>query len=431
MKYPIASVLVVCAGVLSGCGESTQTVPPSTSAAPLCQFHAGALPAQTLPNAAPHGGQIPIEHIIVLMQENRSFDSYFGKLPGVDGLPSNASNPDADGTPVSSFHQTKYCTKDTDHSWDGSHNEYDSGKNDGFVIQNNPDGERAIGYYDQTDLPFYYDLAKHFAIADRYFCSLLSSTYPNRFYLLAGTSAGHIHNDTGPGGFRQRSIFDALDENNISWKIYYTDAPFAIFLQVKNRVQNQAFITEFATDAAAGRLPQVTFIDPAFTPLLGPETDEHPPSNIQVGQQFVAQVINAVVDSPVWSSTALFLTYDEHGGFFDHVPPPSACVPDDIAPKLDPGDLDAQFDRYGFRVPFVLVSPYARPGYVSHKVYDHTSILRFIETRFDLPALTNRDANADPLLDLFDFAHPALINPPVLSEATIDPDRAQQCAAGS
>ncbi len=373
---------------------------------------------------------MPIEHIVVLMQENRSFDSYFGKLSGVDGLPPDASNPDADGTPVSSFHQPPYCTADTNHSWAGGHGEYDDGKNDGFVIENNPGGARAMGYYDETDLPFYYSLAVQFATADRYFCSVLSSTYPNRFYLLTGTSFGHIHNDSTPGGFQQRSIFDLLDEQHISWKIYYTDAPFALFLHVNNRVENQARIAQFYIDAAAGTLPQVSFLDPAFTPLAGPETDEHPPSNIQVGQQFVGKVVTALTTSPLWPTSALFLTYDEHGGFYDHVPPPSACVPDDIPPMLDSGDPVAQFDRYGFRVPFVLVSPYARPGYVSHNIYDHTSVLRFIETRFDLPALTDRDANADPLLDLFDFAQPALVNPPMLSAATIDPERAQQCAAG-
>jgi len=146
----------------------------------------------------------------------------------------------------------------------------------------------------------------------------------------------------------------------------------------------------------------------------------------------VSGVVQTLVHSSAWPTAALFLTYDENGGFFDHVAPPPACLPDDIAPMADPTDpnttFPAQFDRYGFRVPLVVVSPYAKPAYVSHTVYDHTSILRFIETRFDLPALTNRDANADPMLDLFDFSSPRLLDPPGLPDATIDPSRQQQCS---
>ena len=132
--------------------------------------------------------------------------------------------------------------------------------------------------------------------------------------------------------------------------------------------------------------------------------------------------------SPNWPRAALFLVYDEHGGYYDHVPPPPACVPDDIAPQLGPGDTAAAFDRYGVRVPFVVVSPYARRHFVSHLVHDHTAILRFIETRFDLPALTRRDANADPLLEFFDFRH-ARVHPPHLPPAPVDPARAAECPA--
>ena len=134
-----------------------------------------------------------------------------------------------------------------------------------------------------------------------------------------------------------------------------------------------------------------------------------------------------MVTSPLWSHTALFLTYDEHGGFWDHVPPPTACTPDGIAPLISPSDYQAQFDHFGIRVPFVAVSPYARKRYVSHTPTDQTSILRFIETRFDLPALTRRDANADPLLDLFDFAAPAFLKPPHLPPGNIDPKKQAEC----
>jgi len=259
---------------------------------------------------------------------------------------------------------------------------------------------------------------------------VLGPTYPNRFYLLTATSFGHVRNDTPPSTYRQRTIFDALDEQHVSWKIYYSDLPFTFIFHL-NHPGNRVHFSQFLADAAAGTLPQVAFIDPAFSTNRG-ETDEHPPSNIQAGQQFVAGVVEALLQSPNWPSAALFLTYDEHGGFYDHVPPPAACLPDDIAPMVDPSDpattFPAQFDRYGFRVPFVLVSPFAKPRFVSHRTYDHTSILRFIETRFDLPALTARDANADPMLDLFDFAAPPLLAPPPLPPATVEAARQHQCA---
>jgi phospholipase C len=434
MTHPRIGLLLTLAA-LGGCGGTFEPLP--NNPAPACTFHAGALPTDTLPAGTPHGAAIPIDHIVVLMQENHSFDNYFGRLPAfghhdVDGLPAGAANPDSNGTPVSTFHENRYCTADTDHSWTGSHLEFSGGKNDGFVIQNNPDGARAIGYYDQGDLPFYYALAGNFAIGDRYFCSVLGPTFPNRMHLLAGTSFGHIRNDLNPTGFVQPTIFDTLNAHNVSWRVYYNDFSYAgllFHLSSASRARLVRF-TNFMRDAAAGTLPQVSFVDPAMG-IVSVEFDEHPPANIQQGQQFAAQVTEAVLDSPTWPRTALFITYDEHGGFYDHVPPPAACPPDDIAPMLDPSDpssdFPAQFDRYGFRVPLMVVSPYARPGFVSHVIYDHTSILRFIETRFDLPALTNRDANAQPMLDLFDFSHPALLNPPLLSPATVDPVQLQQC----
>jgi phospholipase C len=212
----------------------------------------------------------------------------------------------------------------------------------------------------------------------------------------------------------------------VSWKIYYSDLPFgAIFAYVRQpslaanlaKMDPDDAKNPFLLDAAAGTLPQVSFVDPSF--IGETENDEHPPTSIQVGQAFVAKIVNAVLGSPLWNRTALILTYDEHGGFYDHVSPPPACKPDDTAPLLAPGDEPGEFDRYGIRVPFVVVSPFARRQFVSHRTYDHTSVLRFIETRFDLPALTRRDANADPLLELFDFRKPAFKKPPRLPAATI------------
>ena len=418
--------------------------PAGAVTAPRCTFGPGALPAQTMPNR-PHGSAIPIDHVVVLMQENRSFDHYFGQLhyqgqPRSRPEPQRASNPDPtnpSGPRISAFHQTHYCeVADLDHSWSGTHREWNGGRMDGFTAQNqNPDdptGSRTMGFYDSSDLPFYYALYGTFAMADRFFSSVLSQTFPNRFYLLAGTSFGHIRNDFPQDcpqpcnpllEYSQRTIFNLLDEAAppVSWKIYFHEVPFADeFAYVRSRSQNVVAISNYFADAAAGTLPQVAFVDPLFIGSSNTENDEHPTSNIQVGEEFVARVINALLASPQWPRSALFLTYDEHGGFYDHRRPPPACVPDDIAPFLEEGDVPGAFDRYGIRVPAVVVSPFARARYVSHRVYDHTSILRFIETRFDLPALTARDANADPMLKLFDFRNPPFIVPPALPAAPID-----------
>ena len=161
---------------------------------------------------------------------------------------------------------------------------------------------------------------------------------------------------------------------------------------------------------------------------MNAESDEHPPANVQVGEKFTHDVIQALVKSPNWSSSAMFLTYDEHGGYYDHVAPPAAPKPDNIAPMLKPGDTPGAFDRYGIRVPAIVISPYAKTHFVSHTVYDHTSILRFIETRFGLPALTKRDKAANPMLGMFDFTK--VSNPkPTLVDAPVDPAGVAECAA--
>jgi len=305
---------------------------------------------------------------------------------------------------------------------------------DGFTAANDinsdnsdaadPSGTRTMGFYDRNDLPFYYALYKKFATGDRYFASVLSQTFPNRFYLLAGTSFGHIRNDfPPPNGFTQPTIFNLLDAAHISWKVYFSQIPFAFeFAYVRNHAPgNVVPVNQYFADAKAGTLPQVSFVDPIFAGPPNVENDEHPPSNVQVGQQFARKIVNRLEKSPNWSTSALFFTYDEHGGFYDHVPPPAAVKPDNIAPMLQAGDTLGAFDRYGIRVPVVVVSPFARHHFVSHVVHDHTSILRFIEVRFGLPALTARDAAADPMLEFFDFAHPPFSTPPPFTKPAVTP----------
>jgi phospholipase C len=380
-----------------------------------------------------------IKHIVVFMQENRSADTYFGQLnalqPAYEAEPTTGNpNPIATGTIVP-FHKTTLCeSSDLNHSWNGEHQAWDSGAMDGFTAANDissansdptdPTGSRTMGYYTQADLPYYYSLYNTFATGDRYFQSVLSQTFPNRFYLLAGTSFGHIANDFPPsGGFPNKTIFELLGNAHVSWKIYDAQFPFGgLFSYVQKNKKHHVFdISQYYRDAQRGKLPAVSFVDPIFLAGSNTETDEHPPSNVQVGQNFAYHVITALEQSRDWKSSALFLTYDENGGFYDHVAPPAAVAPDAIPPMLKPGDTVAAFDQLGPRVPVVVVSPFAKAHYVSHVVHDHTSITRFIETRYHLPSLTARDAAADPMLEFFDFSAAAFHVPPSFAAPTVTP----------
>lgn len=406
----------------------------SSQAAPDCSRLAGSLPDPERAQGS-KDTKIPVEHFVVLMQENHSFDQYFGHLPQsghrgpIDVMPEDTFNLDSSGKPVKSFHQRDLCTADVDHGWNGSHFAWNGGLNDRFVQVNessSADGSRVMGYYDESDIPFYYGLAKNFAIGDRYFASVLGPTYPNRYYLFAATSFGHITNILPkPGQYDQPTIFDLMSENNVSWKYYFSDAPAtALFTKMFARnLKHMAPLAQFKIDAALGRLPSVAFVETYLIAGM-----EHPPFNPQFGQLQAQGIVRSLMRSKSWARSALMFTYDEGGGYYDHVAPPDACEPDDIAPLLGKGDVQQRFSRLGFRVPFVMVSPYAKRGYVSHQVYDHTSVLKLIETKFNLPALTARDANAGNLLDMLDFEHPDF-SQPNLPMAEIDWERAKACAS--
>jgi phospholipase C len=465
-----------------------------------------------------------VNHIIIVMQENHSFDNYFGALPYdpagpyhggscskndhscVDGLSCTVdtlgnftcanSNLDDDGSIVHAFHEAKYCTgPDLDHSWSGSHIEANfnnpaatiiSSPNDGFVLRNDvtsqgqPDSgpetansDDAMGFYTQTDLPFYYNLAENFAIDDRFFCSVIGQTFPNRAYEVAATSFGHLTTSEilpPPGGYKPitGTIYDLLDANHVTWTNYFSDVPLSGIFRPSAFPfivpPHQLPLSTFLTQAAAGTLPSVSFVDPNLGFVFGPatENDEHPPTNIRKGQAFVSKVVNAVRNGPNWKDSIIFITYDEHGGFYDHVAPAPAPQGGALNPDgIDPGqcaDLSnpptsetpgngaqcnvsrveakdicaaftdfgpyppdcANFDQLGFRVPFIAVSPFAKPHYVSHTVGDHTSMIALIEKRFlsgnngngngGVKHLTARDANADPLEDMFNFSNPPSMN---------------------
>jgi phospholipase C len=302
-------------------------------------------------------------------------------------------------------------------------------------------GSRAMWWYDQTDLPFYYQLASTFAIADHYHCSVPGPTWPNRMYLYAATSFGETTNVfpdisayTWPTN--DASVLDELEKRHATWLLYTDGAPGAGTIYGTTAATRWgrhivAPFAQFQQDAKSGSLPQVSFVDPNLSSEVnhGAGTDEHPPGDIQSGELFVSQVVQAVTTSPQWQHIALFITHDEHGGFYDHVAPPKACAPDTIAPILQQGDTtQGGFDTYGVRVLLIAVSPYAKKAYVSHTAYDHTSITRFIEAKFKIPALSARDANATPPTDLFDFqSPPAFLTPPSLTTPTVDPAGLQYC----
>jgi phospholipase C len=379
-----------------------------------------------------------IEHVVVLMMENHSYDNYFGTLGWGDGLRLGrdgrpvATNRDRDGTPVRAFHMPSTCQlrAEPSQSWNASHIAYDGGRNDGFARAS---GSVAMGYWTPDDLPFYAGLARTFALCDRWFASVLAKTYPNRRYLLAATSGGHVAND-GPDAILAPSppnglIVDRLDAHGVSWKNYFTALPTAgLFRSAATRPDDHLVrIDRFFSDAAAGTLPGFSIVDPDFA-----NGSEENPQDVHVGEQFAEQIIRAVMAGPGWPKTVLVWCYDEHGGYYDHVPPPRAIPPDAIAPAIHvPPDEPGAFDRYGFRVPAVVVSPYARRGHVSHVLHDHTSILKLVETKWNLPALTYRDANADDLLDCLDLhGRPAFLEPPDLPRSALASGVAR-CTAGA
>ena len=363
--------------------------------------------------------------------------------------------------PVTSFHFITMCDENTSPSWDESHNDWNpddnvgnsAAMNDGFVYTAaydgradgfyDGDGIRAMGYYDGSDLNFLYFMASTFATSDRFFMPALSRTNINREYLLGATSGGYAYpNGTAAADTPQltsETIFEDLQNAGITWRIYVNPTgtgcsgpPYEASCLVQTSYlsnftyaqtvvsqypQNIQPISQYLTDVQNGTLPQVAYLAPASDAGLdehGTDADSDPPTNIQTGEAYVESLINPLMTSSSWSSSVLFWTYDEAGGLYDHVSPQPMPSPDGIAPNdLLPGDIcetstgpTCNFTWTGYRIPLVVVSPYAKQNYVDHTVADYTAILKFIETRWSLPALNARDAAQIDMTEFFDFTAP-------------------------
>jgi phospholipase C len=411
-------------GACGGRSSSTTTV----TAAHRSVRSAGSMPR---PDLAAGTDLVPqVEHFVVIMMENHSFDNILGLIGrgdgftiGSDGHPT-ATNPDGDGNLIHAFHMPTECqTNGIGNDWRVTHEAYDGGTCQGFVKAMSAE---TMGYFTKDDLPFTCGMASTFPIADRYFSPAMAQTDAVRRYLIAGTSLGLINDKFPPALPPNGVIFEQFNKHGISWKDYYSTLPtlgvFLPLLSDKTMTQGLAKIDQFYVDAAAGTLPSFCLVEEDF----GHQSEENP-QDIQFGDQFVSKVVNAVMASPNWPTTMLIWTYDEHGGYYDHVPPPAAIAPDDILPVLQPDDPPGGFDRYGFRVPAGVVSPYAKADFVSHRTYDHTSILKTVEEKWNLPALTRRDANANSLFDMLDLrGKPAFLKPPNLPPAA-DPTAKAQC----
>lgn len=353
----------------------------------------------------------PIQHFIVLMKENHGFDNYFGTYPGADGIPPNVSLPDGSGGTVSPHWINATWTWDLPHDRASMIADFDNGSNDLFAVEANrllPGlGSTALSYYDGRQIAAYWALASQFTLADRYFQSALAPTTPNRLYSVAGQSGGLISNNIAGSGVDVRTVFDQLQDQGVSWRYYSIPGVFPVWLFNLPHIGSNATLranfapmSQLFVDIATGNLPNVTYIDPQADLSIS----EHPPGNVTSGENWTMSVITALMAGPRWRSSATVLTWDENGGFYDHVPPP-------------------QVDTYGygFRVPAIFISPFARKGAFDHELLDHTSLLKFIAYNWGLPYLTQREALSGNLTTAFNFTGVGVAMAGVPAGAHTDP----------
>lgn len=350
----------------------------------------GCAPAPGVVRPRGNAGDAGYDHIVVVTMENRSFDHFLGWLPGANGVQAGLEFVDAQGVGRATHRLTEFAAcglADPGHGYRDGRVQYNGGRNDGFLVE--AADTFPVGYFDRDQLFFWGEAAPAWTVCDNYFAATMGPTFPNRFYQHCGRTdriTNTIQISTLP------TIWDRLAEAGLEGRYYFSDAPFSALLGLRHLLITRTF-DQFEQDAAAGRLPNVSFVDPRFlipTPF-GTSGDYHPVSDIRVGCEFLHRVYEAVTNSPNWERTVLVVNFDEWGGFFDHV-----------APTEGP-DADPSTALRGFRVPCLVASPLARRGFVARDLYDHTSILRMIEWSWDLPALAPRDAAANNLADLLNL----------------------------
>ncbi|MEU4569482.1 alkaline phosphatase family protein [Micromonospora sp. NPDC023956] len=418
---PIAAVpAAASAGAPTGVVPAGVSAPVPVGASAVGAAGVSAAGAVGPTSVAPPGQpatSTPIRHFVYLMQENHTFDNYFGTRPGVDGIPEGVCMPVKRGQPepcVEPFHIGDRGAIDLDHSAEAFRTQYNGGKMDGFVegvSKQGKDGTMAMAYYDDREMPYYWNVADEYVIFDRFFSSSNSGSIRNHMFRVTGGPGAYGEAETIPttGWGDIPTIFDRLEEAGVSWKFYVQNydptitfrtriaeeeidrgaqviwvplLAYARYIDDPKLSSKIVDLDEYYEDAAKGELPAVAFVAPAGN-------SEHPPGNIRAGQTLVRSLLTQLMRSPAWESSAFFWSYDDWGGWYDHVTPP-------------------QVDKYGygFRVPALMVSPYARRGHVESTTLDFASVLKFIQANWGLPALADRDRKAANFLGAFDFESP-------------------------
>ena len=383
-----------------GCGDNGPPAPGDPDAAgqpPDADLQACTATSALTPSELLAG----IETIVVLCMENRSFDHYLGSLRlvegrmDIEGLTGTESNPDPNGVPVPVFRLDDYTVADPPHDWDSVHAAWNNGANDGFVTAHaGPNQNDVMGYHVRSQLPITYALADQGAICQQWYCSVLGPTWPNRFYLHAATSQGQ------QGNLPVTNLYDIwthIADGGVSGLNYYSDIAWAT--GGYGKFTGLATLDQFFDDAAAGTLPNFALIDPTFFGAFA--NDDHPDHDIRLGQMLISTIVAALGDSPQWNRCLFVVTYDEHCGFFDHVPPP---------PTAPGSEADPDFRRLGFRVPSLVIGPTVRRGCAIDTIFEHASIPATVTTRFGLAPLNPR---AEAAADLSSCIDPRLLNAPL------------------
>jgi phospholipase C len=399
-----------------------------------------------------------IAHVVVLMLENRSFDCMLGRLypdradfDGLTGREFNRCNGtdvavwasqdmDSQAACIPSPDPEELFVDMTDQIFGVGNKPPAPATMGGFAanyMANTPtnDPSAVMHGFTPEQVPVLSALARSFGVSDRWHASAPNQTWPNRFFVHTGTAAGHVNNSPPRFPYEMPTIFNRLTEKQRSWRIYRHDIPqSATLTRIWSELPDHLYLFEqdFMADAMSGRLPNYSFIEPRYfsDPLLRRmPNDQHPPHNVLFGERLIARVYDALRNGPGWEQTLFIITYDEHGGIYDHVPPPPATPPDDLRPD------GFAFDRFGVRVPAVIVSPWVPAGSIirppaGSPPFDHTSILATLRNLFDLgKPLTRRDAAAPDLLAALSLPGPTNPGPPSLEVPAPDSTNASVAAA--